>query len=185
MKNNSFVPIKETIFIALGELLTSAIVVSVFLLIGKFDYTVALGVTLGSLVIILNFLFMSIAVNRAIDEAFALRDNYVDEPEPNTALPKDGEKSVHPDADSGEDEGSENEDEEAEEKLDAAMRFAREQSARVNRISKTAYIVRTLTIVAALAVALFTKVFNPIATVIPMLMLRPIILAEGLLRKKK
>lgn len=176
MKNNKLVPIKETLILAAGEVICSAVICAVFLLIKKYDYTVLLGTVIGSIAIVLNFLFMSLSVNRAIDQAFELRGNYVDEPELTPSQAESNENTDNADADGGEDEQTA--------KLDAAMRFANEQSVRVNRIAKVSYIVRTATLLALLVVALITKLFNPIATVIPMLMFRPIIMAEGLIRRK-
>ena len=173
MKNSKFVAMKETLILAAGEIVCSAIICAVFLLIKRFDFTVLLGTLIGSAAIVLNFLFMSIAVNRAIDEAFALRGNYVDEPE---TAPEVSE----PDSEDGE----EADGEESEKKLDATMRFVNEQSLRVNRISKVSYIVRTSTLLVLLVVALITKWFDPIATVIPMLLFRPIIMIEGFIRHK-
>ena len=190
MKKSISVPLKETSFIALGELIVSRLTVGVFLLLNIFienifDYTVITGVILGSLVIILNFLFMSIAVNRAIDEAFTFRGDYKDDPEdtaePSEALPlTDGGESKEniEDTDEPTDEA---EDEPIVE--DAAMRFARDHAAKVQRVSKVAYIIRTVSVLLALVLALITGVFDPIATVVPMLMLRPIVMVEGLLRQ--
>ena len=48
---------------------------AVFLLIGQFSYRVVTGVILGSAVIILNFLFLYISVNRAVDNYMELRGN--------------------------------------------------------------------------------------------------------------
>ena len=173
MKNSKLVSLKETLILAAGEIICSAIVCAVFLLIERYDFTVLLGTAIGSVAIILNFLFMSIAVNRAIDQAFALRDNYVDEPEPEAPANEGCEAAE-----------TESEQEASTEKLDAAMRFANEQAVRVNRISKVSYIARTATLLVLLVVALITKWFNPIATVIPMLAFRPIIMLEGLIRHK-
>lgn len=172
MKNSKLVSLKETLILAAGELLCAAIVCAVFLLIKKYDFTVLLGSLIGSAAIVLNFLFMSIAVNRAIDDAFALRSTYGNDTAPENTLAGDEENSLDTD------------DEESAEKLDATMRFVNEQSARVNRISKVSYIVRTATLLVLLVLALLTKWFNPIATVIPMLAFRPIVMAEGLIRRK-
>ena len=174
MKNNKMVPIKETMFILLGEVLVSVLVCIAFLILQKYDISVLLGCLIGSAVIVLNFFFMSVAVNRAIDDAFSLRENYVDEPSA-SPVPEEAESS----------EADAEDEENGEEKLDAAMRFAKEQSVRINRISKTSYIIRTATVVLALVVALISGWFHPIATVIPMLMFRPLIMADGLIRRKK
>ena len=56
-----------------GEVVVSVITVAVFFLIGQFSYRVVTGVILGSAVIILNFLFLYISMNRAIDNYMALR----------------------------------------------------------------------------------------------------------------
>ncbi len=188
MKSSTLVPIKETLFIAIGEALCSLAVCGVFLLIGKYDTSVLLGSVLGSLVIIVNFLIMSIAVNRAIDQAFLLRGNYVDEPAAESVA--DSEASVADaaciDTDGESDTPDDSDEPDAVPAVqDAVARFAAEQSLRVSRISKISFIVRTVSILATLVIALITKVFNPIATVIPMLAMRPIIMVEGLLRGKK
>lgn len=172
MKNSKLVSLKETLILAIGEILCAAIVCAVFILIKKYDHTVLLGAAIGSLAIVLNFMFMSIAVNRAIDQAFALKDTYgtdtADEPRTDAAI--------------SEAEGAD--DAESSAKLDATMRFVNEQSLRVNRISKVSYITRTASLLILLVLALLTKWFNPIATVIPMLAFRPIIMIEGLIRHK-
>ena len=54
--------------ILLGELIVSLIIVGVYLLIDKFNYKVVTGVALGSFVTLINFLILSISVNRAIDK---------------------------------------------------------------------------------------------------------------------
>jgi hypothetical protein len=68
---NSF--LKEWWAIVAGEVIVSVITVAVFFLIGQFSYRVVTGVILGSAVIILNFLFLYISMNRAIDNYMALR----------------------------------------------------------------------------------------------------------------
>ncbi len=182
MKNSTFVPIKETLILTVGEAICSAIVCLVFLAIGKYDFGVLLGAILGSGVIILNFLFMSIAVNRAIDQAFALRDSYVDEPCDENAAPQEAVSDTDEDASDADADGDESG--EGAVVLDAAMRFAQEQSVRVSRVSKISYIIRTACMIALLVVALISKWFNPISAIIPMLMMRPLIMAEGLIRNK-
>lgn len=54
--------------IALGEAVVSALIIGVYLILDKFSYKVVTGVILGSLVTIVNFLILSISVNRAIDK---------------------------------------------------------------------------------------------------------------------
>ena len=179
MKKSNLVPIKETALIALGELITSLLVIGVFLIIQKYDHTVLTGVILGSAVIILNFLAMSLLINRALDEAFSHRDEYV------AAIPEttDAESEQLDDEDGDSD--TNDAPKESNPELEAAMRFVNEQTRRVQNISRISYIVRTLTVLGALVLALLSGWFNAIATCIPMLMLRPIIMLEGLLRRKK
>lgn len=188
MKKSTLVPIKETALIALGELTVSLIVVAVFLIIQKFDYTVITGVALGSAVIILNFLAMSFFINRALDDAFEHREEFA------VAIPQEPVNTDLEETDSEENGGDEDENadsngadkpEEVNPELEAAMRFVNAQRARVQNISKISYIVRTFTILGALVLALLSGWFNAIATCVPMLMLRPIIMVEGLIRRKK
>ena len=75
MKKTNLIPFRETSIIALGELIVSALIIAVFAIIGKLDYTVLLGALLGSAVIVLNFLFISIGTNNAIDRIMEIRGN--------------------------------------------------------------------------------------------------------------
>ena len=141
--------VKTTLFFAVCELIVSALVVAVYLVIDKFTFKVLTGVLLGSTVIILNILLLSISVNRAVD-------SYMD---------KLGNK--------------ERTDEEAE-------KFAKENGMRVQNAATVSYIIRTVSMLAALLLAFFlTDVFDVIATVIPLLMFRPIIYLNGLMERKK
>ena len=74
MKNKNL-PLYESLFILLGEIIVSAIVVLIYLLIGKFSYKVVTGVLLGSTVMFLNFLFLAISTMRAFDNAVLARGN--------------------------------------------------------------------------------------------------------------
>ena len=184
MKKSNLVPIKETAFIALGELVVSLLIIGVFLIIQKYDYTVLTGVILGSAVIIINFLVMSILISRALDEAFAHRDDYVAAVPTPAPLPEDDSE-----LDDGNDEDINDGDDaaaaEPNPELESAMRFLNDHTRRVQNISRVSYIVRTVAMLGALVLALVSGWFNAIAVCIPMLMLRPIIMVEGLLRRKK
>ena len=70
---NSRLPLFEICLLAIGELIVSSIIIGVFLIIRKFTWSVVFGALLGSAVVILNFLWLSISVNRAIDRALAER----------------------------------------------------------------------------------------------------------------
>ena len=71
--NDQKIPVTELIFTALGEAAVSALTVAVYMIIGKYNYTVLCGVLLGSAVILLNFIFLCLAVNRAVDEVLSDR----------------------------------------------------------------------------------------------------------------
>ena len=57
---------KETKYILLWELILSALMQAVFLVIGEWDYTVLLGNLLGDAAAIGNFLLMGITVQNAL-----------------------------------------------------------------------------------------------------------------------
>lgn len=69
----SGLPLGELTFVAIGEIIVSAAVVGVYLLLDKFDHTVVTGVILGSAVMLFNFIFLSLAINRAVDSVMAER----------------------------------------------------------------------------------------------------------------
>ena len=57
---------KETGILLVGTLILSAIMVCVFLLVHKFDYTVVTGALLGGLSAVLNFFVMGLTVQNAV-----------------------------------------------------------------------------------------------------------------------
>ena len=57
---------KETRFIALIVLILSVLMQAVFLIIGRWDYTVLLGNLLGASVAVLNFFLMGLTVQKCI-----------------------------------------------------------------------------------------------------------------------
>jgi len=59
---------KETLRIAAGTLILSAIMVLIFILLGKFDMTVLLGALLGSAAAIGNFFLLGLSVQRAAEK---------------------------------------------------------------------------------------------------------------------
>ena len=78
--NDKKIPLSELIFLTLGEVAVSVLTVIVYLLLGKFNYTVVTGVVLGSAIILLNFIFLCVSVNRAVDAILAERgDGELDE----------------------------------------------------------------------------------------------------------
>jgi hypothetical protein len=146
MKNKNL-PLYETLFILLGEIIVSLITVGVYLLIDKFSYKVITGVCLGSVVTVINFLIFAVATTRAFDKAVAAR-------------------------------GTKEMDEEEAEK------FAEAQKQQMNAAMKLSFIFRNLFMLATLVVAFILDYFDVIATLIPLLMLRPIIMVETLIRDK-
>lgn len=142
----------DVLLVTLGELAVSLLVIAGYLVADlafavPFTYRVITGVVLGSAVTVLNFLFLSISVNRAVDKYITLR----------------GTKEMS--------------DEEAE-------KFAAENSMQIQNSIKLSFIVRTITLLATLVVAFLIKVFDPIATVIPLIMYRPIITVANLIKAK-
>lgn len=66
MKKLDPVVIKETIYVAVVSFILSAIMQAVFLVTGKWYYTVLLGNILGYVAIVINFLVMGFGVQKAV-----------------------------------------------------------------------------------------------------------------------
>ncbi len=66
VKANSVVE-KETRYIAYFTLILSVLMQAIFLLLGRWDYTVILGNLLSLAIAVLNFYFMGISVQKAVD----------------------------------------------------------------------------------------------------------------------
>ena len=62
----------ETKKIALGAGVLTVLMIGVFLILGRFDYTVLLGAALGYIAAVGNFFLMALAVQRAADSMPAL-----------------------------------------------------------------------------------------------------------------
>lgn len=60
--------IKETKYIAAWVLILSALLQAVFLIIGKWDYTVLLGNCLSAVLMIVNFFLMGLTVQRSLNK---------------------------------------------------------------------------------------------------------------------
>ena len=58
----------DTVWLAIGEAIVATLISVVFLLIGKFNYSVATGAVLGGAVTVINFLILSVGINRAINK---------------------------------------------------------------------------------------------------------------------
>ncbi len=143
---------KEVAFLGAGELVVSLLTVGGYLLSDLifdtgFSWRVFTGVLLGSLVIILNFLFLSISVDRAVSEFIELR----------------GTKEM-----------SEEETE----------KFTTEHTARIQALIARSFIIRTLSMLAALIVAFVLDWFAPIATLVPMVAFRPLLTVRERIRQR-
>ena len=141
-------PLAEVVRLAVGELIVSLIMIAVYCVLDQYSYRVVTGAALGCAITILNFLMLSIAVNRALDQAMASRGDGV-------MTEEDAEK------------------------------FAAEHMPQVQQAVKASYIVRTIVMLAALVAAFLLDWFDVIATLVPLVMFRPIITLGEIFRKKK
>ena len=121
------------------------------------------------MVAILNFLFLSISVNRAFDKILAENE-----------LPKKDDiiTDINVNVENTE------EDEENTEN-DAAARFAAEHQAQLQNSIKISYFLRNITMVVALVLAMVTGWFNVIATIVPLLMFKPILTVYATVERRK
>ena len=141
-------PLAEVTRLTIGEIIVSLIMIGIYCVLDRYSYRVVTGAALGSAVTILNFLMLSVAVNRALDQAMASRGN-----------------------------GNMTEEE--------AEKFAAEHMPQVQQAIKASYIVRTIVMLAALVVAFLLDWFDVVATLVPLVMFRPIITFGEIFRKKK
>ena len=61
----------QTGIVVLGQAIGIALILGIFALLGRLDYTVLLGALMGGVVATVNFLFMAIGVSLAADKAQA------------------------------------------------------------------------------------------------------------------
>ena len=142
-------PYYEIAALIIGEVIVSSITGIIYLIIGKFDISVLLGSVLGSGVVVVNFIALSIVTNRVLDSIMADRGT------------------------------AEMDDEQAAE-------FAAKHQHRLQNTVKLSYIVRTLVMLVTLVLAfLLQSVFNVKATLVPLLMFRPIITVSQLIARRK
>lgn len=57
---------KETLIIVLGTVILGAVMVLIFFLLGRYDYTVLTGTALGGFASVLNFFLMALTVQKAV-----------------------------------------------------------------------------------------------------------------------
>lgn len=137
----------DTVWLALGEAAVALLISAVYLLIGRFNYAVVTGAALGGVVTVVNFLILSVGVNRAINKFVAERgDAEMDEEE--------------------------------------SQKYAQEHGMAVQNAMMKSYIFRMLLMIGSLVLAGVSGWFNIIATVIPLLMYRPILYAVEIIKIK-
>ena len=137
----------DTVWLAIGEAIVAALISVVFLLIGKFNYSVVTGAILGGAVTVLNFLILSVGVNRAINKFVEERGK------------------------------GEMDEEEAD-------KYAKEHGMAVQNAMMKSYMLRMFLMIGALVLAGVSGWFDIIATVIPLLMYRPILYVTEFIKTK-
>jgi hypothetical protein len=142
---------KQTGRVAAGTAVLTVLMIAVFLILRKFDYTVLLGAMLGFLTAVGNFFLMALTVQRLTDGM--------------PALPKEEEAPADEEADADE--------KEKEEKKKPLSTEAR-QAGRKMEIS---FVLRLLMIGLVALIALKVPVFNPWAALIPLLFPNLVIMA--------
>lgn len=68
MKKIDGTVVRETCFVALAALLFSSVMEIIFLIVGRWDYTVLLGNLLGAAVSVLNFFLMGITIQNSLEK---------------------------------------------------------------------------------------------------------------------
>ena len=68
MDSRKFV-LQQTLIIAIGQIVGVGVMLGIFALLGRLDYTVVLGGLIGALVALLNFFFMAVSLTLAADRA--------------------------------------------------------------------------------------------------------------------
>lgn len=145
----------ETKKMALGVGVMTALMVAVFLILGKFDYTVLLGAVLGAGAAVGNFFLMALTVQKVTDDMPVL---------PPREAPEENEN-----------------DEETEEKEQTLSDEARQAGKKM----QLSYTLRMFLIAGIAALAITVPVFNPWAALIPLLFPRIVIAIRSLLENKQ
>ena len=140
-------PYYEIFTLLIGEIIVSLVICAVYLILGDFDYKVVTGASLGTLVTVINFLYLAIVTTKAVDNFLMLRG-----------------------------------DKEMTEEENAA--FVAEHQARIQNKIKVSYIIRTVSMLIALVLAFILDFFAVIATLVPLLLYRPITIVAALIKRK-
>ena len=142
----------DTVWLALGEVAVGILVTVGFIIAKALGQDVAVykaitGALLGGAVTVINFLILSVAVNRAVN-------GYVAEI---------GEREM--------------DEEEAE-------KYAKEHGMAVQNAMTKSYLLRMGLMIGSLVLAMLSGWFSPLATVIPLLMYRPVLYAVEFIKTK-
>lgn len=142
----------DTVWLALGEVAVGILVTVGFIIAKALGQDVAVykaitGALLGGAVTVINFLILSVAVNRAVNGYVAeIGDRKMDEEE--------------------------------------AEKYAKEHGMAVQNAMTKSYLLRMGLMIGSLVLAMLSGWFSPLATVIPLLMYRPVLYAVEFIKTK-
>lgn len=142
----------DTVWLAVGEAVVGVLVTLGFIIAKALGaevviYKAITGALLGGAVTVVNFLILSVAINRAVN-------GYVSDI---------GDKEM--------------DDEEAE-------KYAKEHGMAVQNAMTKSYLLRMLLMIGSLVLAMISGFFSPLATVIPLIMYRPVLYAVEFIKTK-
>ena len=142
----------DTVWLALGEVAVGILVTVGFIIAKALGQDVAVykaitGALLGGAVTVINFLILSVGVNRAVNGYVAeIGDRKMDEEE--------------------------------------AEKYAKEHGMAVQNAMTKSYLLRMGLMIGSLVLAMLSGWFSPLATVIPLLMYRPVLYAVEFIKTK-
>ncbi|MBQ7455979.1 MAG: ATP synthase subunit I [Clostridia bacterium] len=148
---------QTTAKIAAGVGVLTLLMVAVFLIVGRFDYTVLLGALLGALFAILNFFWMAMGVQRAVDSMDGVQVAPEEEP-------ADGETP------------------EEEEPIKKPLS---PEATHAGRRMQASYFLRMVVLAGVAILAIKLPWFNGLAACLPLLFPRIVIFVMNLLEKKE
>lgn len=151
---------KETLRMTVGVAILTALMLAVFLIIGRFDMTVLWGGLLGGAFAALNFFLMAMGVQVAAEKM-----NGVQLP-PEPEIDEDGEEPAEPEPVDPE-----------------VLGKAKEGERAAKRVVQKSYYGRMALTVCMAVLAMKAPMFNPIAALIPLLFPRMVVMVLPLLDK--
>ena len=155
MQNKTKLPLFEVVSMIVGEIITSAVIIAAFMIVNLINKQPLLHYS-----VVLGAVLGSVITVMNFILLSVLTTRAV-----NNALADRGEAQMTDD--------------------EAAV-FAKEHQAKLQLAMTVSYAIRIATMVAALIIAfIFKEVFNPIATIVPIFMLRPILTVTQLILRKK